>query len=244
MNEMNFHHLFLLFRGKKYIFHKQPSKTIDLHPKQRTIPSVNHLGVENAETVKSCGYHFPNTTKLTFNIRFKQNHPCLLTLLENVIPLNKLSELTIYSDDLCVEQFLKLLIASSHLQSLGFWGQPSVEINPLLTHPTETFRLAAENNRITNVAVQGPNLMENIQFLIRLCPRLQQLTFEVHKSEVETIVPSVLSKTKSDLRHLNLLCMEDVDCRYLRKVKNLIESKQLLDHYSIKRIDKTLYLWW
>ena len=243
LNEMNLHHLFSLFRGKKYTFYKQSSKRIEFRPEQRTIPSVIHLDVQSEETAKNCQYYFPSTTKLTFYENFKPTHQCLLTLLKSIIPLNKLTALAMFSAELCIEEFFKLLIASPHIQTLVFFGQSTVKINALLSQPTETFRLATDHNRITNVDVQRRNLIENIQFLIRLCPRMQQLTIEVHKSEIETVVQSVLSKTKSYLRHLNLVCMKNTSRLDLRKVKNLIERKELLDRYSIKRINKTLYLW-
>jgi hypothetical protein len=73
---------------------------------------------------------------------------------------------------------------------------------------------------------------------------MQHLIIDVHAHALESSIRFILSKTKTNVRNLCLLCVKNRSKTMAGTLKNLIESEELLDNYLIKLIDNDLYLWW
>lgn len=212
---------------------------------KRKMRVVDHLNIQNVQALNNCRHYFPNVTKLTLTASFKDTRVSLPMLLKTIIPLKQLTTLAIDHHTICIEQFLKLLIASPNVHTLIFEYQPINEINAVLNEPTESFRLLSEKNKITTVILKAEFSNENIQFLVTLCPRMQHLTVDTHyRFDIDVLVRFLLSKTKNDLQHLCLLCVKRMASINPGTLKTLIETEELLDNYSIKVINNEVYLWW
>lgn len=212
---------------------------------KRKMRFVDHLDIRNEQAMNNCRHYFPNLTKLTLSVSFKDTRVSLPMILKTIIPLKQLTTLVINHDNICVEQFLKLFSSTPNVHTLIFEHQPMDEINALLNKPTESFRLLSEKNKITTVVFKAGYSTENIQFLTTLCPRIQHLTVDnSYRLSFQSLIRFLLLATKSNLQHLYLLCVKNIGRTNPGILKTLIETEELLDSYSIKVINNELYLWW
>ena len=119
------------------------------------------------------------------------------------------------------------------LNSIQFDGQQS-----------ETFILASKTNTVTSVTVEQECALDQIQLLTNLFPRVEYLTINLSKENLESILRFLLSKPNDCTRYLSLLCISKPCEDLVKQLKILIQSENLLDDYTIKMIHGKLYLWW
>lgn len=211
---------------------------------RRRMPFVDHLHIENEKAIDRTQHYFPNITKLTFFGNLKETHLSLPFILTPIVPLKQLTTLNITQSNVCLERMLKLLSASPNIHTLTIQEQSNSEIEAVLKEPTESFRLLSESNKITTIVVKYVHYKNIIEFLILLCPRMQHLTVDLIRYSNEPIIQLILSKAKSNLPDLCLLCVKRMAGFNSGKVKTLIETEELLDNYSIRVIKHELYIWW
>jgi hypothetical protein len=233
----------LYFRRKQYTLYSRSNK--ENRPRyQRNMNAVDQIEIQDEEGITSCMHYFPNATKLTLSHSFQKSHIWLSINLKRVISLSQLTTLVIDCNDFYFEQLTKLLHFTPNLHTLTFNCQSISAKDCMLIQQSETFRLAANANIITNVTIQERFSSENIKLIVALCPRMQQLTLDMHPQDLESIVRFILLKTKTDLQHLCSLCIQHTAKSMIGVLKTLIESEELLDNYLIKLIDTELHFWW
>ena len=205
---------------------------------------VDHLHIRNEKVISQCRHYFPKITKLTLSVSFKDTDVSLPVIFKTILPLKQLTTLAIDHSNVCIGQVLKLLTASPNVQTLILDEQSDSEIEALLKEPSESFRLLSEKNKITTIVVKNVHQKNILEFLVMLCPRMQHLTVYVYRFSNAPILQFILSKAKSNLQDLRLLCLKGMGGFNTGKFKNLIETEELLDNYSIRVIKNELYLWW
>ncbi len=99
-------------------------------------------------------------------------------------------------------------------------------------------------NIITKVTINKESNLEKIQLLTAICPRIEYLTINLFKQDLEPIVRFLLSKDNKNTRYLSSLCISKQRDDLMTTLKSLIKSKKLLRDYVIKVINRKLYLWW
>jgi len=192
----------------------------------------------------SCSHYFRNATKLTLSDSFDKTRVWLTVILKNIIPLKQLTTLVIDYDHFCIEQLTKLLSSTSNLHTLKLNCQSIDKTNSISIQQSEMFRLVSNTNIITNVTIKERSSTENIKLLVALCSRMQQLTIDINALHLESSVQFILSKNKTMIQHLCLLCTKNTTKSMAGTLKTLIESEELLDNYLIKLIGSELYFWW
>ncbi len=222
---------------------KLPSSTRPRH-QARNMNFVDHVYIQNEETMTSCSHYFRNATKLTLSDSFGASRLWLGVILKRIIPLKQLTTLIIDNENFCFEQLINLLSSTSNVHTLTFNCQSIKETNSKLLQQTETFRLLSETNKIRNVTIRERYSIENIKLLVTLCPRMQYLIIDVRLHDPESPVQYILSKSKTNVRDLCLLCTKHTSKSTIATLKTLIESEELLDNYLMKLINNDLYLWW
>jgi hypothetical protein len=207
--------------------------------------SVEHVYFHHEETMMNCTYYFRNATKLTLSDSFNANQVWLSVTLKRMIPLKQLTTITIDNALFSFEQLIKLLSSTPNVHTLIFNRQSIDQTSSKALLQSETFRLLSETNKIIKLNIRERYDTENIKLFIALCPRIQHLIIDVHGSnELETSVQYILSKSKTNLQDLCLLCIKGISKSTSGTLKTLIESEELLDNYLFKLIDSDLYLWW
>jgi len=108
----------------------------------------------------------------------------------------------------------------------------------------EVLSSISKKNKITKVNLLNMVNIEDVYFLIQLCPRMTYLKVDcINKMDVEVFVRSVLTKSNHRLR---LLCFRitAADNEMIRKLDKMIHNEKLLLDYTIKREFDDIYLQW
>ena len=164
----------------------------------------------------------------------------MLSALDQILPLKQLKKLIIDCNDFPVQQVLNLISLTPNLRLLK-WNFQSIDRTKLkLIEQSETFRSLSNKNKIQNLQILHCCSFDEIQFFINLFPQLESLETGVVRKQIVQITRCLLSK----MDHLFFLHMTDIIKTYLKKVDFLMKSEKSLDDYSIKFIDRDLYLWW
>ncbi|CAF1421706.1 unnamed protein product [Adineta steineri] len=97
---------------------------------------------------------------------------------------------------------------------------------------------------IIKVTIKKNITLEKIQLLTGVFPRMENLTINLLRQDLEPIAQFLLSKPNNNTRFLSSLCISKQLNDLMIIMKNLIESKKLLHDYILKVINRKLYLWW
>jgi hypothetical protein len=205
---------------------------------------VHHLYISSSEMNKQVSIYFPNTTELTLDGAFDMCRDSFAISLARFIPLRHLTKLTLPCHRFRFEQLVELLQSTENihtlkLHSIFFYRTDSVSIQQ-----SDIFRIVSNTNTITNVTITEKITLGEIELLTALFPRMEYLTINVHDETWKSILEFLLSRFNNNTRYLSLLCISYYWIDIMAKVKNIIESEQLLHDFKIKFIDKKLCLWW
>jgi hypothetical protein len=91
------------------------------------------------------------------------------------------------------------------------------------------------------------NNIEEIYFLLELCPHLIFLKVEYIHMDTKSFVQLVLSKLKTKYLHqLQELCfyVRAADDQTIKRLKKIIDDEKLLIDYTITRVLDFIYLQW
>ena len=109
-------------------------------------------------------------------------------------------------------------------------------------------RFLSNTNKITKVCLENLVEMEEVYFLIKLCPRMNYLEVNsIKRMDVEFFVCGILSKINHDgNQNLRSLCfgLPTADNKITGKLKEMINSNKLLHRYTIKHELDNIYLQW
>jgi hypothetical protein len=188
--------------------------------------------------------NFPNATQLTLSENFDVPRDSIATNLNRIISLGQITELTLDCHRFHFEQIIKLLyftpnIRTLKLDSILLYGTDSGSIEH-----SDIFKIVSNTNIVANLTIDKESTLEKIQLLVALFPRLEYLTINLYKEDLESIARFLLSKFNDNTRHLSTLCVSKQRSILMERLRNLLESEDLLDDYTIKLINRKLYLWW
>jgi hypothetical protein len=194
--------------------------------------------------MKQFGSQFTNITELTLSDSFLLLRDPLVNNLNRIIPLKQLTKLTLQCHRLHFEQLIELLhftptVHTLNVESVLLYGMNSASIQE-----NNLFELVSNTNTITNLTIDKEITLEKIELVVALFPRLEYLTINLYTEVLEPIARFLLSKSNEHTRHLSCLCVSKQLGILLTNLRTLIESEKLLDDYTLKSINRKLYLWW
>jgi hypothetical protein len=193
----------------------------------------------------TCGDYFPNATELTLVDTFDvPPRDSIARSLDHIIPLRQLSKLILNCHHFSFEQIIGLLYFTPNVYTLELDSIVLYQTDPLSIQRNENFRLVSNTNMITNVIIDKESTLEKIQLCVALFPRLEYLTINLNKKDLESITRFLLSKPNNNTRYLSSLCISKQRKDFIEPVRSLIESEKLLNDYTIKLINRKVYLWW
>ncbi len=240
----NILYLYIILRRKQYTLYKQLIKHTYSRYQRRNVNFIDHVDIRSEETMTSCSYYFQNATKLTLSDSFRESRVWLGVILKRIIPVKQLTTLIIDDDNFCFEQLIRLLNSTSNIHTLTVNCQSVTETNSISIQQSEMFRLVSNTNTIRNVTIREKYSSENIKLFVALCPQMEHLTIDIYIHDLESSVKFILSKSKTNIQHLCLLCTKNTTKSMVGTLKTLIESEELLDNYLVKLIGSELYFWW
>jgi hypothetical protein len=238
--------LFLFFRRKDYILYKQLEQNTSVHHSESQLDSVQHVRIQSKESTINCRNYFPNAVELTFDDNFSASRASVVTTLNRIIPLQQLTKLTIKCDRFPVHKVIKILCHSPSIHTMILKSMPCYQkVNDYTSiKESEDFQLVSNTNVIKTVTCEAECTLEQIKFLVALCPRIEHLIIDTLSRDLEPITQFLLNKTNQNAHHLCSVCFSRACNNWLEKVDTIIKSETTLDDYMLKQVGWKLYLWW
>ncbi|CAF4187706.1 unnamed protein product [Rotaria sordida] len=233
------------YRRKDYKFFWELDKKFCSDYQQTNFSSVEHIHVSGLVASNTSANYFPNATQLTIKHDLETFPHSISTILNRIVPLVQLTKLIfIDSYDIPFEQLIELLYFTPNLHTLKYGVIVFNEMNSKLIQQNETFQYVSMTNKIKNFEIHEICTLEEIVMIVNLFPQLEYLKTEMMRKDIELIIRFLFSKNNHQTHYLYYLCILEIPKIYLKKLNMLIKSENLLDDYSIKFINRDLYLWW
>ncbi|CAF0792297.1 unnamed protein product [Adineta ricciae] len=175
---------------------------------------------------------------------------CPRLVLHDIIPsfsFIQFTHLSLQRDGFHVKDFLKLLSLLTHLES--------IELKSLLLMRQTNFSPEEENllntlpriNKIIRVTILSATELIQVQFLINLCPRVQQL--EIHCTDaidITMLAQLVLTKNCRAIPHLTSLRLwtPNISARRVDRLLKMVASKKESSGYTIKHLVDQVWITW
>ncbi|CAF2878103.1 unnamed protein product [Rotaria sp. Silwood2] len=232
------------YRRKCYIMYEDLGQKIGSHDLEMKENAADHVCIHSRNTMEKFVGNFRNATKLTLSDTFEIPRDSIVRDLNRIIPLEQLSTLSLDCHRFAFHQVIELLnftpnVHTLKLNSILLNGSDSVSIQQ-----NATFRIVSNTNIVKNMIIAKESTLEKIQLLVAIFPRLEYLTINLYREDLETIARFLLSKPNNNTRHLSLLCISKQLRDLVEKLRVLIEVENLLDDFTLKVIHRKLYLWW
>jgi hypothetical protein len=144
-----------------------------------------------------------------------------------------------------LKEIIDLLRCTPNLHTVKFY-LPTINENYLeLIQRNNLLQYVSTTNKIKNVQICSWSRFENIQFLVRLFPRMEYLETGVDRKQIEQIMQYLIQRSNDNpRRRLYFLRILKLPKICLHEIDRLIKSQQLLNDYSIKFLNRDLYFWW
>lgn len=214
-------------------------------PPQTNIDLVEHVHIDSTDAMKQFVGSFSNATELTLSKVFNIHQDSIGNNLDRIIRLKQLTKLVIDCSGFYFEYVIELLNFIPNIKTL--------ELSSILLHRTncvsiqqnKTFQIVSKTNTIINLSFTRECTLDKIQLLTILFPRLEYLTMNSVNKNWKSKAQFLLSKSNNNTRrYLSLLCISRPCKDLVEYLTNLNEAEKLLHDYTIKVIDRKLYLWW
>jgi hypothetical protein len=210
---------------------------------------VHHVYISSTNAIQQCASAFPKVTKLTLVKKFNGRRDLIAMYLNRIIPLRQLTQLNLNCRGFPLQQIIKLLQLTPNVHTLKLDSILLYDTTSTLIEQNEIFRIVSNTNIVTNVTIVEESKSDKIQLLVALFPRLEHLKINLYDENFESIARFLLSNANSNTWHLSSLCIPEdryasMSNSFMKKLRILIESEKLLDDYTLKTINREVYLWW
>ncbi|CAF1233529.1 unnamed protein product [Rotaria sp. Silwood1] len=205
---------------------------------------IHHICIHSTNMIKKSIDNFPNATKLTFCETFEVSRDLIAMDLNRFLPLQQLTKLTIECHHFSFEQLIELLQFTPNVHVLKLDSILLYRTNSLSIQQNDLSKLVSKINTITKVTISKEITLEKIQLFTTVFPRIEYLTINLYKEDLQPIARFLLSKSHNNTRYLSSLCISKQRNDLMIILENLIKSKKLLRDYTLKVINRKLYLWW
>jgi hypothetical protein len=135
-------------------------------------------------------------------------------------------------------------IVTPNIHTLKFYSILLYRTDSVSIQQNDIFQLVSNTNAVTILTIDKEVTLEKIQLLVTLFPRLEYLTINLYKEDLESIVRFLSSKSNNNIRYLSSLCISKQRPDLIKKLRLLLESEKLFNDYIRNSIHRKLYLWW
>lgn len=164
-----------------------------------------------------------------------------------ILTLLPISTVNITRDDFFVGTLIHLINHLPHVHSLTVSTLSMVYPRYLSTDEIQLLRSVAEENKITRVNLQWMKDLAQVQFILDLCPQIEQLEMIcINGDSPESLIRFVLMKNVEHIPHLSLLTFKMLSTQenLTNVLKKMIDLEQLRQNYTIRQIDNQIHLQW
>lgn len=237
--------IFFFFRRKDFTFHWKTCRDYyyKLNRQVNVFESVEHLRIYGTRTT-FCRNYFPNVNELTLGNYFKTSNKSISITLNQLFPLKQLKKLYIPDFNFPFEELINLLHSTPNLHTLklDFLLIYLIDLQAFEQNPI--FQSVIKTNQIKYFHLNQTCTLDTLQFILKLCPKLEYLQIGMVTRQINEILLDLFTKINQRIYRLHCLCFSQTPKRCLKELNTFIQSNHLLENYSIKLINRQLYLWW
>ncbi|CAF3308809.1 unnamed protein product [Rotaria sp. Silwood2] len=168
-------------------------------------------------------------------------------IIRDLLLVTQIYHLEITKETFCSNILIELTYKLSSLDSLKItslilsqFEYPSIK--------DKNFHFLSEKNNITKVYLKKMGAIEEIYFLIRLCPRMIYFKVDfINDMDIALFIKYILKKTNKDCnQYLRSLCIRKPTAsdEIIQKLEEMIHQEQLLNHFTITSVADNIYLQW
>jgi hypothetical protein len=231
------------YRRKDYPFHWELNQQNCSTIPEKNLNSVKHVHLFSRLATDNWANYFPNANELTIERYFPTSDDSISATFNRILPLQQLNKLIINSLNISFEQIIKLIRFTPNLNTFKFNLLSFIGTNFKLIEQSEDFQYVSNTNKITNLELREPCTLDKFQMIMKLFPHVEYLKSGINRKEIHQIIRFLFKKTDHQTHRLLFLCISQVPKVCFSEVNVLIKFDFLKD-YSIKYIDRDLYLWW
>ncbi|CAF4970092.1 unnamed protein product [Rotaria sp. Silwood1] len=224
------------YRRKQYILYEEKDKNIHINNRKTIMNFVHQVEIRTEKVMINLQKYFPNVTELIIVFSSTEQSKNLLSNnLNNILPVNQLTKFVLrsYYDDFY--KIIKLLQCIPNLHIFEIRCSTSFQDSNLISiQQSDAFRLISQTNKIQHMIIGYQCTLNEIKFLVNLCPQLQQFTIDKSDKNLESFLRCLLSNINERLNHLFLLCIASINQKETKILETLIKSEKLLNPCSLE----------
>ncbi|CAF3679157.1 unnamed protein product [Rotaria sordida] len=232
------------YRRKYYDLCRILGENIELHGLETIDNRAQHICIHDTNAMETFMGNFRNATELTLFETFNICRNSIVTDLSRIIPLKQLSTLSLDYHHLSFKKVIELLGSTPRLHTLKLNSISLFRLDPASIQQNPIFSIVSITNTIKNVTINQNITLEKLELLINLVPRLEYLTINLNEQDLKYVTRFLLSNRDKNTRHLSLLCISKHHKHMVENMRLLIQKEKLLDDFTIKGINRRVYLWW
>ncbi|CAF1218903.1 unnamed protein product [Rotaria sordida] len=180
------------------------------------------------------------------NVHSEECFSLVKSYIDHILTIGQIYHLEI--SEVFINTFIQIINLLPKLDSLKIYSLPLKQSKCLSTNQTELMSLISNKNQITKVNLETITNIEEVYFLLELCPHIIYLKVDfINNIDIELFVRQILIKINTKCHHqLRLLCfcISAADDQMIKTLQKMIRSEKLLLDYTIKRILNNIYLEW
>ncbi|CAF1045069.1 unnamed protein product [Rotaria sordida] len=168
-------------------------------------------------------------------------------IIRDVLSITQIYHLEISKENISSSILLKIINKFSALDTLKI---SSLELSESKYSSIENkySHFKSKKNKITKIYLEKMNEIEEIYFLLKLCPHIEYLKIGfMHNMDIELFMKDILKKINNVCnQYLQSLCLHipTANDEMIEKLKEMINRKKLLRDFSIKYVIDNIYLQW
>ncbi len=156
-----------------------------------------------------------------------------------------INHLIIESRDIPVSILVQFISLSPSLNSLKIRSLSLLDPRYLFNQDAIAIDFISKKKNITKVNLEQINELEEVRFLINLCPHLQY--FQVgcsDKVDLKSLVRLILMKTTQTITELRTLCLnvKQPNDGMIKELQDVINHGDWFQNYTIMYIDEKIYI--
>ncbi|CAF1186455.1 unnamed protein product [Rotaria sp. Silwood1] len=180
------------------------------------------------------------------NVHSDEYVPLLKSYIDHILTVGQICHLEI--SEISINTFIQIINLLPKLDSLKISSVSLKQSKFLSINETELINLISNKNQITKVNLEKISNIDEVCFLLELCPRMTYLKVDfINNINMKLFVRIILLKIKTkcnyQLRSL-CFCIQAADDQMIKTLQTMISFEKLLLDYTIKRIQNNIYLQW
>ncbi|CAF5018528.1 unnamed protein product [Rotaria sp. Silwood1] len=183
----------------------------------------------------------------------KEELEILMMNISSILTLTQIYHLEIPERQICSSSLINIINVLSKLDSFKIH---SLSLSSTRNSSVEEIALrnVSIKNKITKVCLEKMIEIEEIYYLMKLCPRMNYLQVDyINNINIELFVQDILQKVQNEHnQYLRSLCfmVPTIENEMVKKLEEMIHSQKsflhymIKRHYTINRVVNSIYLEW